>query len=141
MENEMCSICQEDLIGTSNILTTKCNHKFHTDCYIKYINLSHKNCCPMCRQNIVDDTIQMNDSNQSLDVEYYDYIISQHQVIITSMRDTIIRLSNENKLLSEKNELLENAMNPQQQIQYEEMKMNKLKIYNKKNIFRLGINN
>jgi len=137
----MCSICQEDLIGTSNILTTKCNHKFHTDCYIKYINLSHKNCCPMCRQNIVDDTIQMNDSNQSLDVEYYDYIISQHQVIITSMRDTIIRLSNENKLLSEKNELLENAMNPQQQIQYEEMKMNKLKIYNKKNIFRLGINN
>lgn len=72
MENEMCSICQEDLIGISNILTTKCNHKFHTDCYMKYINSSHKNCCPICRQNIIEE---------NLDAEYNLFIENETSII------------------------------------------------------------
>ena len=48
---ETCSICQEDINENSNILITTCSHKFHTNCYIKYIKISEKDCCPMCRCN------------------------------------------------------------------------------------------
>lgn len=99
MESEMCSICQEDLTGTLNILTTKCNHKFHTDCYVKYINSSRKNCCPMCRQNIFDGVIETNNRTNLLDVEYHDYITHQNQTLITSLR-------NENRVLLCRNEIL-----------------------------------
>jgi regulator of replication initiation timing len=123
MENEMCSICQEDLIGTLNILTTKCNHKFHTDCYVKYINSSCKNCCPICRKNIFDSTIEIRHSNQSLDNEYYDYIISQHQTLVTSLRNENYRLSYENTSLLEK-------LNEQNKSH--DKKINEIKLYDKK---------
>jgi hypothetical protein len=123
MENEMCSICQEDLIGTSNILTTKCNHKFHTDCYMKYINSSHKNCCPMCRQNIVDNMTEIRHSNHSLDNEYYDFIISQHQTLVTSLRNDNDRLLYENVSLMRK-------LNQQNELHNK--KIDEIKLYDKK---------
>lgn len=134
IESEMCSICQEDLIGTSNTLITKCNHKFHTDCYIKYLNSSHKNCCPICRRNIFDGKIETNPT-QLFEIEHYNHMVLQHQINMSSMVNANSRLLGENKLLLEKNKLLEDAMNPQQKIQYEEMKMNELKRYDKKKYF------
>ncbi len=58
MENiyDICSICQENIEGTINLMTTECNHKFHSTCYIKYINTSHKSSCPMCRNDCLRQT-------------------------------------------------------------------------------------
>lgn len=53
---ETCSICQEDINEISNMLITTCSHKFHTNCYIKYIKISEKDCCPMCRCNQTEDS-------------------------------------------------------------------------------------
>ena len=117
MENEICSICQDDISGISNILTTKCNHKFHTDCYMKYIKSSHKNCCPICRQNILDDSIQ------SLDDEYHDFVIRQQTTLISSLRSENYRLLYENTSLLEKMNM---------KMQSYEKEMNEIKSYDKK---------
>lgn len=130
MENEMCSICQEDLIGVSNILTTKCNHKFHTDCYIKYINSSHKNCCPICRQNVFNGRIQTNNSDQSLDDEYHDYVNLQNQILITSLRNENCELSSRNEFLSDEVRSLKHYI--QHQNSSYDKKIDEIKLYDKK---------
>ena len=98
MENEICSICHEDLNGTLNILTTKCNHKFHTDCYMKYMNSSRKSCCPMCRQNVFEGIIEINNSNRVS----RDDVIYQLRCQVVSLKTEIFILSSQNKSLLEK---------------------------------------
>ena len=48
MENEICSICGEDInVGYPH--TLRCNHKFHYQClYLSFKNLKN-NDCPYCR--------------------------------------------------------------------------------------------
>ena len=50
-EKETCSICLKDLyFGNANTLKTKCNHSFHTNCFLK--SLENNNKCPICRKKI-----------------------------------------------------------------------------------------
>lgn len=58
MEVENCSICQENMIENTNLLTTECNHKFHTTCYLKYIQHSNNFNCPLCRNAIIQNSSQ-----------------------------------------------------------------------------------
>lgn len=51
---EICGICREDVEGNVNTLITKCGHKFHSSCYIEYVTVSKKDCCPLCRENQID---------------------------------------------------------------------------------------
>jgi hypothetical protein len=48
-EVEECSICLE---SEGLLVPSKCGHKFHTECLVKW--LENKNTCPNCRENIVD---------------------------------------------------------------------------------------
>ena len=48
-EVEECSICLEN---EGLLVPSKCGHKFHTECLIKW--LENKNTCPNCRKNIVE---------------------------------------------------------------------------------------
>ena len=48
-EIEECSICLEN---EGLLVPSKCGHKFHTKCLVKW--LENKNTCPNCRENIVD---------------------------------------------------------------------------------------
>jgi len=43
---ETCAICQ-DVIDISKSVLTSCNHRFHSDCFFKW--LKKKPNCPMCR--------------------------------------------------------------------------------------------
>lgn len=45
--NDICAICHETMNQSTNICTTSCNHKFHTDCLM---NCNRK--CPLCRTAI-----------------------------------------------------------------------------------------
>jgi hypothetical protein len=48
-EIEECSIC---LDSEGTLVPSKCGHKFHTECLVKW--LENKNTCPNCRINLVD---------------------------------------------------------------------------------------
>jgi hypothetical protein len=48
-ETEECSICLE---SEGTLVPSKCGHKFHTECLVKW--LENKNTCPNCRINLVD---------------------------------------------------------------------------------------
>ena len=49
-KNEKCSICLEEING--NISIAKCKHIFHYQCLTKYINISGKQECPLCRSDL-----------------------------------------------------------------------------------------
>jgi len=54
MNGEICSICYEPLenIETSNkIYSLECNHKFHTDCIMKWFRNKNSS-CPLCNDSI-----------------------------------------------------------------------------------------
>lgn len=48
-ETEECSICLE---SEGTLVPSKCGHKFHTECLVKW--LENKNTCPNCRFNLVE---------------------------------------------------------------------------------------
>jgi len=48
-ETEECSICLE---SEGTLVPSKCGHKFHTECLVKW--LENKDTCPNCRENIVE---------------------------------------------------------------------------------------
>ena len=50
--NEDCPICYDEL-GDA-VCTTKCGHKFCTDCFVQTIRrLPQGACCPMCRASLI----------------------------------------------------------------------------------------
>lgn len=49
VETEECSICLE---SEGTLVPSKCGHKFHTECLVKW--LENKNTCPNCRINLVE---------------------------------------------------------------------------------------
>lgn len=42
-----CSICLNLYKNNDNIIITKCNHHFHYDCILEWLN--NKGTCPLCR--------------------------------------------------------------------------------------------
>ena len=50
---------------SNDIIKTKCNHKFHNKCLIKWCSIT--NICPVCR---FEDPLEINKAN---DQECYDY--------------------------------------------------------------------
>lgn len=46
-KHEDCSICLEQLDNENDIITTKCNHKFHKECLSEWKKVN--NTCPLCR--------------------------------------------------------------------------------------------
>lgn len=51
---DICSICQDEIEGTKNLMITECNHKFHSTCYLRYTATTRKVECPMCRNNCLE---------------------------------------------------------------------------------------
>lgn len=69
---DKCSICLEYINNKSDIVITKCNHKFCFPCIILYIKTN--NTCPLCRKLL--------SNNISIDPEIYkiNYEIIIHQI-------------------------------------------------------------
>ena len=66
-EEEICSICYEELNNTensndnetnqnNNIYTLECNHCYHSSCIIKWFRSGHDN-CPMCNDSTLDTNL------------------------------------------------------------------------------------
>ena len=54
IEPDVCSICYEDLNeNIKPVYNLECNHKFHTDCIIKWFRLNNDN-CPLCNDKTLD---------------------------------------------------------------------------------------
>ena len=43
---EQCPICLEDI--SDNSYTLECNHKYHTECIVKWFR-NNNNTCPLCK--------------------------------------------------------------------------------------------
>lgn len=59
-EYNLCVICQE-CITTEDVKTTKCEHSFHSECYVKYLEHTNKNECPICRQSLGENVTKKNE--------------------------------------------------------------------------------
>ncbi len=59
MASEQCAICIEDLSGEQQTLA--CNHAFHSECIIGWLNRS--NSCPLCRCEVVSGTVPQQGEN------------------------------------------------------------------------------
>lgn len=49
-DGQECPICFESLKTRKKVMTTSCNHKFHTTCMKKW--LGSNDTCPCCRENL-----------------------------------------------------------------------------------------
>ena len=52
VEPELCAICLLDIKNVNDIPELDCNHKFHYDCILPWIE-NGNNTCPLCRNIIV----------------------------------------------------------------------------------------
>ncbi len=57
---KQCSCCLENIYQNDSSIT-KCAHKFHTSCLVKWV-ATGKNTCPLCRE-ILSDQITNNSNN------------------------------------------------------------------------------
>eukprot|EP00543_Licmophora_paradoxa_P010098 CAMPEP_0202473896 /NCGR_PEP_ID=MMETSP1360-20130828/92091_1 /ASSEMBLY_ACC=CAM_ASM_000848 /TAXON_ID=515479 /ORGANISM="Licmophora paradoxa, Strain CCMP2313" /LENGTH=152 /DNA_ID=CAMNT_0049100981 /DNA_START=1117 /DNA_END=1575 /DNA_ORIENTATION=- len=48
-----CSICLETFVTGNSIITSACNHSYHRDCVMDWMEKNNK--CPNCRQNMWDE--------------------------------------------------------------------------------------
>ncbi len=48
-ENDICSICMNNLNGNS-VIITNCKHKFHSKCISEWY--IRNNSCPLCREKV-----------------------------------------------------------------------------------------
>jgi hypothetical protein len=55
-EPDKCVICLNELRNTNEILTTPCNHVFHSECFLKWM-YAHKD-CPLCRKQLIKNPTQ-----------------------------------------------------------------------------------
>ena len=51
LPDDLCSICLEDFKEGDKIKKLNCNHVYHEECLIPWLNKNDY--CPMCRQNII----------------------------------------------------------------------------------------
>lgn len=51
-DDNICSICL-DILTNTNIITTNCNHSFHTECL--NLHKQYNDNCPLCRRKIIKD--------------------------------------------------------------------------------------
>lgn len=54
-ENDICSICYEPF-NDSQSYTLECNHKYHTNCIVKWFR-NDKSSCPLCNQTLQYDNL------------------------------------------------------------------------------------
>lgn len=45
--DNLCPICYDQIEGNSGYTLEECNHKFHTQCIVRWLRSEHSN-CPMC---------------------------------------------------------------------------------------------
>ena len=70
----LCSICLEELDSKSNFVITSCNHSFHSDCLLKWLN--NNNNCPLCRNKLIDKQYSdINHSDSDNDINNYNNYI------------------------------------------------------------------
>jgi hypothetical protein len=65
-ENDSCSICYNDYEKGENACKLQCNHFYHKQCILRWLETSKT--CPLCRQNVV-----LCDDCNGTGIIYYDY--------------------------------------------------------------------
>jgi len=53
-ENE-CTICLGEMIGTENYIIPECEHIYHKNCIKNWYNYNHN--CPLCRIEFIDNEL------------------------------------------------------------------------------------
>ena len=58
-----CSICQDDIIMSEEVIHLECKHTYHSECIKKWVK--YKAECPICRASIKTTTSSLNEKNDS----------------------------------------------------------------------------
>jgi hypothetical protein len=82
-DEEKCPVCLKEL-GDKGIFITKCGHTFCGACI--FANLSYTNKCPLCRQIIMEETVEDNSSPVSTPSE-----VPERQDVISIYTDLIMQ--------------------------------------------------
>lgn len=86
-DEETCPVCLK-ILGDKGIFITKCGHTFCGACI--FANLNYTNKCPLCRQVIMDDTVEDNSSpisTPSEAPEQLDIVCVYTDLILQNLRD------------------------------------------------------
>ena len=83
LDEEKCPVCLKEL-GDKGIFITKCGHTFCGACI--FANLSYTNTCPLCRQVVMEETVEDNSSPISTPSE-----VPERQDVISIYTDLIMQ--------------------------------------------------
>ena len=60
-ETLQCCCCFDNLTDIDTSIT-KCGHRMHTSCLIKWVSSGRNKTCPLCRSNMIDEDDVINDN-------------------------------------------------------------------------------
>ena len=105
---DTCSICLNNIQRGENIFITKCNHKYHLDCFNEYLhNGNNNNKCCMCRTNLNikkfnhNNRVQLRNTRIELlerSVVIRDRLIESYRERTENLERTVKELESKNKL-------------------------------------------
>jgi len=59
LKDEICSICHDKFNSENEFSVTDCGHYFHKNCLSKLFEISRKSDCPLCREEIFKETLNL----------------------------------------------------------------------------------
>jgi len=62
-KNPNCSVCWEEFKLEENVLKLECNHCFHKDCLVPWLELHGT--CPVCRKVLIQDKVDQHSSDST----------------------------------------------------------------------------
>ena len=98
VNENICCICFDDIIET-NIVTTKCNHKYHLSCMLEHVDSCYKNksnddvTCPVCRKKIHEGNYKKNYAIPNYLRANFEYIFIEEQLNTNSTINENITIS------------------------------------------------
>ena len=94
----VCPICLEKLDASNeDVLVTDCNHTFHNDCLVEWLNINTK--CPYCRQRLFYDLICYPTNHSYKSTFMYNHY-KRRSVVINGISTSFIEKNLKHKFLN-----------------------------------------
>ena len=102
-ENFQCCCCLDDLTDIDTSIT-KCGHRMHTSCLIKWVSSGRNKTCPLCRSNMIEDDDDETNPPSSIHQISPSTIMNELNPVVTTILNHIVNITNDHIPINETNE-------------------------------------